>query len=448
MWGLERSHHVSDVIFLTCLLMVQFVSTIQEYQPITNQYLDEADGKAYGSRLSRCEFLSLRLGSEMADTFNAPDIDKNWNHRVYQDFIVENLGFAPWIAHGLDGGKTLSGKDAKELHGKKGWVGRSTDQSPYSIINHKWVYMFGDSTTRQVWASYAAPFRENNFERNAKEWTRHYCNKQEHRKKHVKDGHFDEEGWRGPCGVNEVTCHVSGYGDRGVLSFDWKHFPYEDYDEHFWSDKGPWVSGFAGEGVRRPDLLTVQLGLHTCWHAIPEGFYSRHLNATNTTMIQQHVDGIWKLMSSMRKALDKPSMVSNDGGAVRNSTTVIVLTSGASGLGVEGLRTDACIQKVNRAANDAAHAYGFAVLDRGEIERRLMYKSNYASTPLIPEEMHLIQPAQNIIATLLMHLYSCLDHYKLSRSKEPKEEELSYPVVTAVNQIGGGFARPLHTPPS
>ena len=54
---------------------------------------------------------------------------------------------------------------------------------------------------------------------------------------HVKGGHFDDEGWRGPCGVNEVTCHVSGFGDKGILSFDWKHFPYEDYDSWFWSDK-------------------------------------------------------------------------------------------------------------------------------------------------------------------------------------------------------------------
>jgi frataxin-like iron-binding protein CyaY len=46
--------------------------------------------------------------------------------------------------------------------------------SPYSVLNHKWIYMFGDSTTRQIWASYAAPFQGNNFERNAKEWTRQY----------------------------------------------------------------------------------------------------------------------------------------------------------------------------------------------------------------------------------------------------------------------------------
>ena len=26
----------------------------------------------------------------------------------------------------------------------------------------------------------------------------------------------------GPCGINEVTCHVSGYDEGGLLTYDWK----------------------------------------------------------------------------------------------------------------------------------------------------------------------------------------------------------------------------------
>jgi hypothetical protein len=81
----------------------------------------------------------------------------------------------------------------------------------------------------------------------------------------VKGGSFPQEGWRGPCGVNEVTCHVSGYGDGGILTFDWKHFPYEDYDDYLWGNSptnsnGLWITGFDGEGTRRPDILTIQTG--------------------------------------------------------------------------------------------------------------------------------------------------------------------------------------------
>ena len=53
------------------------------------------------------------------------------------------------------------------------------------------------------------------------------CAGQKNRVKHGKSGNFTEEGWSGKCGINEVTCHISGYGDGGLLSYDWKHFPYE-----------------------------------------------------------------------------------------------------------------------------------------------------------------------------------------------------------------------------
>lgn len=111
----------------------------------------------------------------------------------------------------------------------------------------------------------------------------------------MKGGSFPEEGWRGPCGVNEVTCHVSGYGENGLMSFDWKHFPYEDYDEFIWGDKGPWVNGFGGEGDRRPEILTLQMGLHSCWHTHPEGLYSTELKEPNSTMIDKHLGDIPKV---------------------------------------------------------------------------------------------------------------------------------------------------------
>ncbi len=97
------------------------------------------------------------------------------------------------------------------------------------------------------------PFVDNDFERNAKEWTRdnvssHRTNAQllrqtslftscfytyllaavlqcarqyPHRKNHPSGGHFPEEGWGGKCGNNELTCHMSGFGAEGKISFDW-----------------------------------------------------------------------------------------------------------------------------------------------------------------------------------------------------------------------------------
>jgi hypothetical protein len=406
------------------------------------------DNKQYSSsEIARCEHRTMRLGTEITDVFNAPIEGEDWNQRVHQDFIVQNLGFAPWMANGIHGsnGLTLSQRNAKELFHSAGWSGRSIEDSPYAILSKKWLYMFGDSTTRQVWASFAASFQGNNFERNAKEYSRHYCNKQSTRKSHPKGGFFPDEGWGGPCGVNEVTCHVSGFGEGGLLSFDWKHFPYEDYDHFMWSDQGPWIAGFGGEGERRPDVLTIQFGMHSCWHASPEGLYSKHLHEVNSSMINQHLEDIVSLFAAVRRAIDIAHSKSG------KLTTVIVLTSGSTGMTNNATSIDNCILRFNRAASLAAHDYGFSVLDRGELERRLMYKSIEAAHPLLKPDMHLPQPAQNIIATCLLHLMHCLNSTQPIGIATPFINSTShYPLSKYRKNSGRGTptATALYSPPS
>eukprot|EP01039_Chlorochromonas_danica_P005123 gene5123-5629_t len=419
------------------------ISSGKEFPAVENPFLSK--DHLSGSSMDRCEYLSLRLGTELVDTFNAPGLDVKWNERLYQDFLVKNLGFAPWMADGIHG-KTSSGQSARDLHTAGGWINTPIHKSPYHQLEHKWVYMNGDSTTRQIWASFGAPFKGNNFERNAKEYTRHYCNRQPHRKAHPKGGFFPEEGWGGPCGTNEVTCHISGYGDKGVLSFDWKHFPYDDYDEYLWGVNGPWISGFPGEGVRRPDLLTVQFGLHSCWHASPQGFYSKHLEGVfNTSMYEKHTTDIWKLMGAIRQAIDHPPRDR----LPRNHTTVIIVTSGSVGLEENSHEIDYCIHKMNLITAEAARAYGFAVLDRGDIEKRLLSKSFLAPHRRFIIETHLVQPAQNIIATTLLHLYSCLENENISRSQDglAESDRRQYPIMLQQGRDEGIGGRPLHSPP-
>jgi hypothetical protein len=190
---------------------------------------------------------------------------------------------------------------------------------------------------------------------------------------------------------------VSGYGDEGLLTFDWKHFPYEDYDAYLWSEEGLFKPNST---ERVPDIISVQFGMHTCWHGHPAGLYD-HLKEVNQSFIDRHVSGIPRLMREIKQAINRrPSF----------NTTVIIVTSGAT-MWKNGEAMDGCIDRINRVAVDAAHEQGFAVLERGEIERRLMYKSLYSSNPAILPEIHLTQPAQNIIATCLLHLLNCLFSY-------------------------------------
>jgi len=68
----------------------------------------------------------------------------------------------------------------------------------------------------------------------------------------------------------------------------------KDYDHYLWGGNGPWRKGFAGENNRRPDVLTVQFGMHSCWHANPQGLYSKHLKEINISMIDSHIHAIPK----------------------------------------------------------------------------------------------------------------------------------------------------------
>eukprot|EP00428_Durinskia_dybowskii_P070363 CAMPEP_0170414504 /NCGR_PEP_ID=MMETSP0117_2-20130122/32102_1 /TAXON_ID=400756 /ORGANISM="Durinskia baltica, Strain CSIRO CS-38" /LENGTH=176 /DNA_ID=CAMNT_0010672395 /DNA_START=159 /DNA_END=689 /DNA_ORIENTATION=- len=175
-------------------------------------------------------------------------------------------------------------------------------------------------------------------------------------------------------------------------------------------------------------------------------------------MIQAHLDAIPKLMKAIRLAIDRDVKLAPDnkqaatgaaGAAEEAAATakqtrvrVIVLTSGSTGMEVGGVSIDTCIQRFNRASTIAAHKYGFAVLDRGEIEHRLMAKSTLSPQPILNSDMHLPQPGQNLIATTLLHLMTCLDknasNYKIDAEVLENRQKHTH---------NGGAATPLHSPP-
>ena len=142
--------------------------------------------------------------------------------------------------------------------------------------------------------------------------------------------------------------------------------------------------------------MTVQFGLHTCYHA--NNVKSEYdYSVVNDSLVNTHIDSIKNLMTAIRTAIDRPS--------IKRTKAVVIVTSGAMGV----TNMDECILRVNRVAADEAHKHGFAVLERGEIERRLMYKSRGSASPFMKTDMHLDQPAQSVISTCLLKLITCLD---------------------------------------
>lgn len=262
---------------------------------------------------------------------------------------------------------------------------------------------------RQMWGTVLSPLTSNEFERNAKEWTRENCAKQyPKRRQHPADHFFPEEGWGGRCGNNEITCHLSGYGKAGKVTFDWKHFTWEDYDEWLFGEEGLWKRNATERTF--PDILVVHVGLHTCVHS-----WSHF--ATNHSMIQKHERDLNILMKRIREAIERtPSKFPR--------TQVIYQAPGRGG--VTDAREDACSRHFNRVAVKEAHVQGFPVFEREEIERRLLFKSEYYTEHrTIKNNLHLDGPGPNIVATSLLALISCLSRNSSEYLKEIRAPDIS-----------------------
>lgn len=169
--------------------------------------------KASCSKLSKiqsdCELEALNIGTRLADRFNSFDEKTEQDVKLHHDYLTKYMGFAGWIQGGTWKNTALTAlkNNAPEVyrvrqlqfcsigyfvqcscpnclfnflfsfhaHQSGGWGGsssKSVADSSYWPLEDKWVYMMGDSTMRQVWATMLSPLQSNEFERNAKEWTR------------------------------------------------------------------------------------------------------------------------------------------------------------------------------------------------------------------------------------------------------------------------------------
>ncbi len=172
-----------------------------------------------------------------------------------------------------------------------------------------------------------------------------------------------------------------------------KHFPWEDYDQWLFGETGHWRVD-SSEADPFPDVLVIQVGLHTCVH-------SWSPNAQNLSMIATHERDIVTLMQNVRIAIDRTP-------AHMRRTTVIVQTAGR--MGNSDSRGDHCTWRFNRILASEGHKQGFTVLEREEIERRLQYKSEYyPNVRYIKPNLHIENPSANIVGSSLLALVACLE---------------------------------------
>lgn len=168
-----------------------------------------------------------------------------------------------------------------------------------------------------------------------------------------------------------------------------KHFTLEDYDEWLFGAEGRW----SLNSTRRPDILAIQIGLHTCVHGVG-----------NSSMIKKHEDDIPLFMALVNESIHRPFEVLENN--PQGKSMVIFVLAGRSGN--PGVEYDRCTWRFNRLVAKWAHKFGFAVLEREEIERRFLFKSEYAEVKNTKFALHLDHPGPQIVGTALLTLITCL----------------------------------------
>ena len=150
---------------------------------------------------NKCELEAISVGTALSDRYNSMDEGTDWDIRVNNDYLIKNLGFAKWTENGVNNrrahGQTTHFNNTTSLSNEGGWSMKQigTIHSSYWALEDQWLYMMGDSTQRQIWATIASPFQDVDFEKNAKTWSRQNCRKQQpHRKHHPVGGRFPLEG--------------------------------------------------------------------------------------------------------------------------------------------------------------------------------------------------------------------------------------------------------------
>lgn len=117
-------------------------------------------------------------------------------------------------------------------------------------------------------------------------------------------------------------------------------------------------------------------------------------------MIKRHESDIATMVAKINEAIHRTP-------ANMSRTTVIFQLPGRAG--GSDYRQDHCSREFNRILAKEAHKGGFTVIEREELERRYLYKSEFfADFRSVKPNLHLEAPAPNIVATSLLGLIGCL----------------------------------------
>jgi hypothetical protein len=145
--------------------------------------------------------------------------------------------------------------------------------------------------------------------------------------------------------------------------------------------------------------LVIQVGHSTCLPSSDPAKSETELQHSEETF-NTHAAQVDTLFDTMKAVFGG----SNSAGA---STTVIVSTAPRALIG--NSKSEICMWKLNRIIARAAHRRGFIVLEREEMEHRVMFKLQNSEDLLRIGVMDVTEPPMaEIVSTSLLSMIACL----------------------------------------
>lgn len=145
--------------------------------------------------------------------------------------------------------------------------------------------------------------------------------------------------------------------------------------------------------TKKPDVLIIQVGHQACHLPYLEESKNTEYDKTYTSKAETNIKTFF---TSLKELIDKSK-----------STKVIISLPSRSLLGNSD--SDYCTWRLNRIIAYEAHVKGFIVLEKEEIETRLLFRTERAIDPVKTMKSLISFPGSQIIAASLIHLLNCLE---------------------------------------
>lgn len=190
-----------------------------------------------------------------------------------------------------------------------------------------------------------------------------------------------------------MSCNTTGFGTQGLFTYHNHETLLEDYVPNTLShllSLDSFTSSDSGINASSQQYFLLQVGYKTCFAPF---------NDSTTYPPDSYIPQIEAKVKPFFQELF----------SVMNSSNVIVSLPGRSFSDHNNRVADVCTWKLNRMITHQAHLHGWMVLEREEIEHRLVLKSDYVEEPLRSTVSMMAFPAPQMISASLITMLHCLD---------------------------------------